>query len=211
MVASFIHPHDPYVARKEFWDLYNSEDIDMPKHTVDDVTTDPFSKRLRDGIETSTVEVTDEEIRNARHAYYANTSYFDSKIGELVQTLEDTDMLKDTIVIVTSDHGDMLGERGLWYKMNFFEHSVRIPMIMAGPNIANGVVHNACSLLDMLPTMIDIAASEGQEKPAYGQAIDGRSILPLTTGDSKAIEADADEAIAEYCAEMTSYPVYMIR
>ena len=211
MVASFIHPHDPYVARKRWWDLYDAEDIDMPKHSIDDVHTDPFSQRLRDGIEASTVEITDEEIRNARHAYYANTSYFDNMIGELVQTLEDTDMLKDTIVIVTSDHGDMLGERGLWYKMNFFEHSVRVPLIMAGPNIAHTVVDNACSLLDILPTMVDIATSQGQEKPVYGQAIDGRSILPLTRNDSSAIEADSNEAIAEYCAEMTSYPVYMIR
>jgi len=53
----------------------------------------------------------------------------------------------------------MLGERGLWYKMNFFEHSARIPLVMAGPGINTGVVDNACSLVDMLPTMIDIAGT----------------------------------------------------
>ena len=65
-----------------------------------------------DGIEASTVDVTADEVRNARHAYYANTSYFDSKIGGIIQTLDEIDQLDNTIIIVTADHGDMLGERG---------------------------------------------------------------------------------------------------
>ena len=123
MVASFIHPHDPYVARPEWWDLYDSADIDMPAYNLKRDQQDAFSQRLMDGIEASTVAVTDDEIRNARHAYYANTSYFDSKVGELIRTLDKTGQLDNTIIFVTADHGDMLGERGLWYKMNFFEHS----------------------------------------------------------------------------------------
>ena len=207
MVASFIHPHDPYVARPEWWNLYDASDIDMPAFTLERSEQDPFSQRLMDGIEASTVEVSDDEVRNARHAYYANTSYFDSKVGELVQTLKEAELLDNTIVMVTADHGDMLGERGLWYKMNFFEHSARVPLIMAGPGIANGQVPNACSLVDILPTMIDIAASDGSKKPVLGQPIDGRSLMPLATGGTDEI----DEAIGEYCAEMTSHPVFMIR
>jgi len=114
-----------------------------------------------DGIEASTVPLTDEEVIRARRAYFANVSYFDSKIGLLVQTLEEAGELENTIVIVTADHGDMLGERGLWYKMNFFEHSARIPLVMAGPGIKTGSVNNACSLVDMLPTIIDIAGGDG--------------------------------------------------
>ncbi len=207
LVASFIHPHDPYDARQEFWDLYDHDNLDMPKIDMKRDEQDPFGKRLMDGIEASTKVATEEEIRNARHGYFANTSYFDSKVGELVQALESVDLLDNTIIIVTSDHGDMLGERGLWYKMNFFEHSARVPMVMAGPSIAQGQVPNACSLVDLLPTMVDIAAMNGAEKPAYGQPIDGRSLLPLAMGQAD----DSDVAIGEYCAEMTAYPVYMIR
>ncbi len=65
-------------------------------------------------------------------------SYFDSKIGELVRTLDEIGVLDSTIVIVTSDHGDMLGERGLWYKMNVFEHSARVLLVMAGPGTRRG-------------------------------------------------------------------------
>ena len=207
LVASFIHPHDPYVARPEWWSLYKPDDIDMPKHVFARDEQDGFSRRLMDGIEASTIEVSEDEIRNARHAYYANTSYFDSKVGELVKTLEEAELLENTIVMVTADHGDMLGERGLWYKMNFFEHSARVPLIMAGPGIASGTAQNACSLVDILPTMIDIASQDGKGKPDYGQPIDGRSLLPLACGD----DDQADEAIGEYCAEMTSHPVFMIR
>lgn len=207
MVASFIHPHDPYVARPEWWNLYKPEEIDMPKNVLPTDEQDNFSKRLMDGIEASTVAVTDDEVRNSRHAYYANTSYFDSKVGELVTALEEAELLDNTIVIVTADHGDMLGERGLWYKMNFFEHSARVPLIMAGPGVSNGTASNACSLVDILPTMVNIASPDGREKPEYGQPIDGRSLLPLASGESD----EVDEAIGEYCAEMTSHPVFMIR
>jgi len=106
-------------------------------------------------------------------------------------------------VIVTSDHGDMLGERGLWYKMSFFEHSARVPMIMAGPQIKHGVSENACSLVDILPTLLDIADA----KPELGMPVDGRSLWPVATGSADT----ADEAIAEYCAECAAHPIYMIR
>lgn len=207
LVASFIHPHDPYVARPEFWNLYEEADIDMPAHVMSYDEQDDFSKRLMDGMEATTKPATDEEIRNARHAYYANVSYFDSKIGELVRTIEEIGELDNTIFIITADHGDMLGERGLWYKMNFFEHSGRVPLIMAGPGIANGTQDTPCSLVDILPTMVDIAASTGTPKPVYGQPIDGRSLM----GMARTGEGDGGDAIGEYCAEMTGHPVYMIR
>ena len=207
MVASFIHPHDPYVAMKKWWDLYRSEDIDMPKNTLIDRQQDGFSKRLMEGIEADKVDVSDEQIVNARHAYYANTSYFDSKVGEIMETLEQTQLLDNTIVIVTADHGDMLGERGLWYKMNFFEHSARVPLIIAGPQIQTLQVKQACSLVDLFPTLIDIAAMDGREKPEFLEPVDGHSLIPHATGTP----SQHDEAIGEYCAEMTPYPVFMIR
>ena len=153
------------------------------------------------------VPLTEAEIRKARHAYYANVSYFDSKVGELVQTITEAGMLDDTIFIITADHGDMLGERGLWYKMTFFEHSARVPLIMAGPGISHGAAPNACSLVDILPTMLDIAGSTGASMPEIGMPVDGRSLMPLARGEDDPV----DEAIGEYCAEMAGHPVFMIR
>ncbi len=204
LVASFIHPHDPYVAKPEWWDLYSDEEIEMPAFVPALADQDPFSRRLMDGIEASYVPLTDEEIRRARRAYLANVSYFDSKVGEVVRALEETGEIVNTIVIVTADHGDMLGERGLWYKMNFFEHSARVPLIMAGPDIAQGTAQNACSLVDLLPTFLEIA---GSDTGIVGEPVDGRSLMPLARGDTDTM----DEAIGEYCAEMTPFPVLMIR
>ena len=207
LVVSFIHPHDPYVARPEWWSLYNPEDIDLPHTGPGDIEDDPFSIRLKDGIEASAHSPTEAEIRNARHAYYANTSYIDAKVGELVAALGEAGFGDDTVVIFTADHGDMLGERGLWYKMNFFEHSVRVPLIMAGAGVEARSIPNACSHVDLLPTLLEIAASGGTAPPEPADPLDGRSLWPLATGDSDTV----DEALGEYCAEMTSHPVFMIR
>ena len=109
MVVSLIHPHDPYLARPEHWNLYNHDEIQMP---IIPPSSDPHSERLRHGIQADVVKVTDEEIRNARHAYFANCSYFDENVGVVIKALEESGQIDNTIVIVTSDHGDMLGERG---------------------------------------------------------------------------------------------------
>jgi len=204
LVASFIHPHDPYVARPEWWDLYSDEDIDLPRNVPAPGDQDPFSRRIMDGIEASRFRLNDEEVIRARRAYFANVSYFDSKIGDIVGTLDETGALENTIVIVTADHGDMLGERGLWYKMNFFEHSARVPLVLAGPGVARGTAANACSLVDLLPTFIEIA---GGDDSMLVEPVDGRSLMPMARGEDDPM----DEAIGEYCAEMTPWPVFMIR
>ncbi len=200
LVVSFIHPHDPYVARPEWWDLYDHEAIDMP---VCRNATDPHSERLRHGIEADVVVPSEAEIRKARHAYYANTSYFDSKVGAVVGALEESGQLDNTVVIVTSDHGDMLGERGLWYKMTFFEHSARVPLIVAGPGVVKQTVDAPCSLVDLLPTFLEIAGTA----PEPGMPIDGVSLWSCATGGAPI----QTEAIGEYCAECASHPVFMIR
>ncbi|MFT6290381.1 MAG: choline-sulfatase [Ilumatobacter sp.] len=204
LCASFIHPHDPYVARPEWWDLYDHDDIDMPA-PVDLETLDAHTKRIRAGIEADVTKITDDQIRNARHAYYANVSYVDNWLGALVKTLEDTQQLDNTVVIVTSDHGDMLGERGTWFKMSFHERSARVPLVMAGPGVATTTVPNVCSHLDLMPTLLDIA-TDGKIPEAVA-ALDSRSLWPAATGALDLV----DETTGEYTAEMTSHPMFMIR
>ena len=203
MVVSFIHPHDPYVARPEFWDRYAEEEIDLPRAPV---ATDPHSLRLARAVEADRVDVTPEQVARARRAYYANTTYVDDKLGGLLRTLEDAELRDDTIVVFTADHGDMLGERGLWYKMSTFEHSMRVPLVMAGPGIAAGASPEPCSLVDLLPTMLDWAT--GGEWPVLGAALDGRSLARAAAG---APVEDGATALGEYCAEGTAHPILMIR
>ncbi|MEZ5934033.1 MAG: choline-sulfatase [Alphaproteobacteria bacterium] len=207
MVVSFIHPHDPYVALQKWWDLYDHEAIDMP--TVPALPMDKqdaHSRRVLTGIEADVDIATDAQIRNARHAYYANTSYVDHWIGRITETLRAAELIDNTIVIVTSDHGDMLGERGLWYKMNFFEWSCRVPLIMAGPGLPSArAVGNNVSLVDIFPTLVEAAGGTNSVDD-----LDGRSLWGLATGTVDPAD-DVDEAIAEYCAECASHPCFMIR
>lgn len=211
LVTSFIHPHDPYVARPEWWDLYDHDEIDMPD-PVDLDELDPHSRRIRAGIQADTVGHTDEQVRNARHGYYANISYVDHWLGQLLQTLEETGQADNTVVVFTADHGDMLGDRGLWYKMSFLERSARVPLVIAGPGVANSTIPNASSHLDILPTLLDIATdgnrpSDGGDATELAQDLDGRSLWPLAKGEPDSTSV----AIGEYTAEMTSRPIVMIR
>ncbi|NNF53657.1 MAG: choline-sulfatase [Acidimicrobiales bacterium] len=205
MVASFIHPHDPYVARPEWWNLYDGDEIDLPD-VIEPGNLDPHTKRIRRGIEADTVGYTDDQVRNARRSYYANTSYFDHWIGKLVDTLEETDQMENTVIVITSDHGDMLGDRGTWFKMSFHERSARVPLVLSGPGVQAGTVPGACSHLDLLPTLLDIA-TDGRPWPTPVSNLEGRSLWAAATGGT----APADETTAEYCAEMTSHPMFMIR
>ena len=134
LVASFTHPHDPYVARKEYWDRYRDVEIPMPVVSGAAVPLDPHTQRLRVACDMDRTPITDDHVRAARRAYMANISYVDDWTGRLVGTLEALGVANDTVVVLLADHGDMLGERGLWYKMNFFEGASRIPLIVHAPH-----------------------------------------------------------------------------
>ena len=211
MVTSFIHPHDPYAARKKYWDLYEGVDIpmpDVPRPAKDE--QDPHNLRLEAVIDLDENPVTDEEIINARRAYYANVSYVDEWVGKLRDTLEECGMADNTTIILTSDHGDMLGEFGLWYKMSFREWSCRIPMIVHNPQrFTPSKVSNPVAQIDVLPTLMDLAMeSTGIAKPEPIDPLNGRSLLPLC--DGKTAE-DINECVSEYLAEGTGAPMLMIR
>jgi len=209
LVASFTHPHDPYATRQRYWDLYENDEIDMP--TVPDMDFadhDPHSQRLFRAFAGNEFTITEQNIQDARRAYYGNVSYIDEWFGKIMFALGMNGLADNTVVIFVSDHGDMLGERGLWYKMSYFEASARIPMIIAGPGIPEGNrVSEPVSLLDLFPTLTDIAASFGVAEPEPVDPLDGQSLLPLMSGGG----LDERAVIGEYLGEGASAPVLMIR
>jgi choline-sulfatase len=207
LMASFTHPHDPYAARQEFWDLYRDEDIDLPAvPAMPRASLDPHSQRLHDVSAMDDFTVTEADLRAARHGYYANISYVDGLVGKLLAALEATGVADDTVIIFTSDHGDFLGERGLWYKMSFLEPSAHVPMIMWNPGrFKPRRVAEPVGLADLLPTIADISAN-GAARLARG--VDGRSLYPLLMGDA---EDPGATVIGEYLAEGTVSPMYMLR
>jgi choline-sulfatase len=202
LVASFTHPHDPYAITREYYDLYRDEEIDLPAAGVR--ANDPHSRRLRHVCAMDAEPATEAEIRHARRAYYGEISYFDHNVGRLLKALDDCGLYDDTIVIVVSDHGDMLGERGLWYKMSFFEAASRVPLIVSAPKrFAPRRVAGSVSLVDVAPTLIDLAGGVASE---LAEHFDGRSLLGHLVGSG-----GHDEAIGEYLAEGAIAPIVMLR
>jgi len=129
----------------------------------------------------------------------------DDHVGAILETLAQARLADDTVVILLSDHGEMLGERGLWYKMSFFEGACRIPLIIHAPSrFAAGVVDRCVSLADILPTLAEIAG-DGRP-PAYAAPLDGRSLLPHLHR-----VGGHDEAVGEYLAEGAVAPLVMLR
>lgn len=207
LTVSFIQPHDPYLCRPEHWDLYDDADIDMPVLGPGEAGTHPHESRLRDCYGASGIEPGDDAVRAARRAYYGSVSDIDDKVGELVRTLAEAGLADDTVLIFTADHGDFLGERGLWFKMSFLEHSARVPLLVHAPaRFAPRRVANAVSLVDLLPTLLDIADDGESTGPEPATPIEGRSLLPHLAGDD-----GHDEVLGEYFGEGVATPMFMIR
>jgi choline-sulfatase len=205
-VVSFTHPHDPYAIPRRWWDLYSDDDIPMPVFGYDETNAHPHEARLRHVCAMDEVEVSAEQVRAARRAYYGAISYVDDRIGRLIKVLRETERLDDTVVILTSDHGDMLGERGLWYKMNFFEGSVRVPLVVSAPSwFKAGRASSPVSTMDLLPTLVDLCDPDN-ETEIVGP-LDGRSLVPLLTDQS----GDRGTVTAEYLAEGAIAPIVMVR
>ncbi|KAK3328907.1 alkaline-phosphatase-like protein [Apodospora peruviana] len=203
LTVSLTHPHDPYTIEQKYWDLYEGVDIELPKVKIAKEDQDPHSKRLLKVCDLWDNEFSDEQIKRARRAYYGAVSYVDDCIGQLLDVIKKCKLDDNTIIVFSGDHGDMLGERGLWYKMNYFEASARVPLLVSYPQQfqPRRVTENV-STLDILPTMCDFVGT----KPSSELPMDGTSLLPHLEG-----RQGHDTAIAEYTGEGTISPLMMIK
>ncbi len=206
MVVSYHHPHDPFHVSQELWDLYD-DDIPIPEYPDDLASTySAMDGWANEAHETARYDLTEPgSLRALRRAYYASLSYIDRKVGELLQALRESGELENTLVVFTSDHGDMLGERGMVQKRCFYEWSVRIPLLMRFPGARHaGVsVSQPVSLIDVLPTLLDFAGVP-QEKRV---PMDGISILPLISGEDHLERT----VFSEYHLEKVWAPCFMVR
>ncbi|MHC4587629.1 MAG: choline-sulfatase, partial [Planctomycetota bacterium] len=208
LAVSFAHPHNPYVARQEYWELYSDEDINMPSvSSIPYEKRDPWSQRFFRLIRQDEQELTAERIRKARHGYYAAISYIDDKVGRLLNVLSECGFDDNTVVAFTSDHGDMMGERGMFYKFNPFEWSVRVPLIIRQPGAKKGrVEEKGVSLVDLLPTFLNLA-TDGNP-PDLIEPIDGKNLAPTLYGDDSSCK---DTVMIEYTGEGTHSPCLIVR
>jgi len=202
LTVSFTHPHDPYVARRKYWDLYaDCQHLQprVPAMAYDD--HDPHSQRIFDANDWRSYDITAQDIANARRAYFANISYLDDKIGEILAVLEATG--QEAVILFVSDHGDMLGERGLWFKMSFFEGASRVPLMVAAPNMTPELYAAPVSTIDLCPTLCELAGVTMEEVAPWTA---GESLVPLANGANR----NAPVAM-EYAAEASYAPIVGLR
>lgn len=204
LCASFISPHFPLVAPPEDFARYWPHGVDLPRLPRG---RHPFHRRL---IEHFDLEgFSEEEILRARAAYFGLCTFVDRLIGEVLDALEACGHAEDTLVVYTADHGEMLGEHGLWWKCNFYEPSVRVPLILRLPGRipAGGRRGQVCSLVDLVPTLLEYAGARAD--PA---ALDGDSLRAvLERPEAPVARAWKDEAFSEYHAHASAHPMCMLR
>ena len=202
MTVSFTHPHDPYVARRKYWDLYEDCAHLMPQvPTLPFEDQDPHSRRILNASDWHSYTLTEDMVARSRRAYFANISYVDDKIGQVLAALEAT--RQEAVIVFVSDHGDMLGERGLWFKMTFFEGSARVPLMICAPGLTPGVIGHPVSTLDVMPTLCDLAGVALDDIRPW---TDGTSLLPLATG-----QGGRRAVPMEYAAEASESPMAGLR
>lgn len=202
LTVSFTHPHDPYLARKKYWDLYENCNhllpevlaLSYPEH-------DPHSKRILDASDWKNFNISEKDIKSSRRAYFANISYLDDKIGEILDTLQKTN--QEAVIIFVSDHGDMLGERGLWFKMSFFENSSRVPLMISSTVLEPKLVAEPVSTIDVCPTLCDLSGCDMDELARWTE---GESLLPFANGSIR-----SNPVLMEYAAEASYAPLISIR
>ena len=180
LAAGFFNPHCPYVAPKKYFDLYPLDQITIPdadeaKRDLEDVPAMAVQRDMRNW-PYYFKDVTVEEARKCKQAYFATISFVDAQVGRLLDALAENDLLDKTIIVFWSDHGYFLGEKGLWYKRKAFERSARMPLIIAAPGLSRGKhTTKPVELLDLYPTLADLC---GLNPPAN---LEGKSLRPLLT------------------------------
>ena len=174
LYVGLVAPHFPLIAPDRFYDLY--KDLKIPPAKLHPENGHPQHPWVRNYAEFEGVEEAfrnPEERETAFRAYFGLCSFLDYNIGQILKALQEAGLEQDTTVIYTSDHGDNLGARGLWGKSTLYEEAVRIPMIMAGPGIKQGVCKTPVDLLDLFPTILQgvgiNSVSEMIDRP--GQAL----------------------------------------
>jgi choline-sulfatase len=208
LCVSYHHPHEPFWPPKELWDLYEGEEIGIPGFPNDlEETYSELDRWLNvyHGVEKAKNLRDPESMRRVRRAYYALVTYIDIKVGELLAALDENGFRENTIVVLTSDHGDMLCERGMVQKRTFYEWSSRAPLIIRFPDgrLCGTLRPEPVNLIDLLPTFLDIAGVSAEDR----LPMDGRSLMGLLDG------TDAQDWItfSEYHAQGCHAPCFMVR
>lgn len=205
LFVSLVCPHFPLISREQWYSLYPEEKVPWPGlYAESERPNHPFIAAMRASQIYDQGFDTPAKVRKAIAAYFGMVSFVDDNVGRLMKALDDLGLASDTRVIYTSDHGDNLGTRGLWGKSNMYEESAGVPMIMAGPEIPEGVVcREPVSLLDGFPTIVDCV---GLAPNPADSDLPGASLFDVVAG-----RTPRRTVLSEYHASGSITGAFMIR
>ncbi len=196
LYVGYTMPHIPLISPQETWDLYEGMDLPMPKqYKEQDMSRYEWCihHRRYKGMEK---EIDETVIRNAIRAYYGMCTFLDRQVAALLARLKQNGLADNTVIMYSTDHGEMLGNHGLWYKNSMFEESVGIPLMIRGPGIKPGVVKTPVSLLDLYPTIIQCM---GRTQSPQDVSLPGRSLLDIAGEPYDAERAVVSEYFGSAC------------
>jgi choline-sulfatase len=202
MVAGYLAPHFPLIVPQKYWDHYRGKvpmPVIPPGHLKSQVRNYQHHR-----IAFNTEGAPEDIVRKGRELYYGLTEWVDEEIGKVLQTLADSEFADNTVVIYTTDHGENMGEHGLWWKNCMYEHAARVPLIVSWPARWKQPQRRteACSLVDVVATIAGLA---GAKTPSDW---DGNSMLQwLDNGKAKW----KDLAVSEYYGHNIASGFAMIR
>ena len=177
LYVAFTAPHDPRTPPREF--AYNPKDIELPENFLSQHPFDNGEMDVRDEL-LADYPRTDESIKQHLADYYGMISHLDSAIGKILNTLDETGVSGNTLVVYTADHGLAVGQHGLLGKQNLYEHSIKVPFLMRGPQVPTNVRSDAfCYLYDLASTLCDMLGipipSSFEGRSFWGTIINGES------------------------------------
>jgi len=160
LMAGYLAPHFPLIVPEEYWEPYKGK-VPMPQIPDGHLESLPLNyKHLR--IAFNVEDAPADIVRKGRELYYGLTQWVDDEIGKILKALQDSEVADNTVVIYTTDHGENMGEHGLWWKNCMYEHASRVPLIVSWPARWKGGQRRteACSLVDVVQTIAELGGAE---------------------------------------------------
>ncbi len=195
LYVSFMAPHDPRTMPQKYIDMYNDTDINLPANFAEEHAFDYGIRDVRDEVLAPYPRTEENTLAHIKE-YYAMISHLDARVGDIINKLEETGELENTIIVYSGDNGLAIGKHGLFGKQNHYEHSIRVPLIFAGPNIPQNERRDTyVYLLDIFPTLCEMLKIKPPE------TVEGKSMLTAIK--------DADVVVREnlffaYCETLRS-------
>ena len=204
LFVSLVCPHPPWIAPERFFNFYPAEEIPLP------LAYNEAKRSMHPGLEDFRRffgvqgSFEDDTLKKVTAAYYGMISYLDENIGHLLNTLEKTGLSGNTRVIYSSDHGESMGQKGMFSKCNMYEESVGIPMIISGPDLPKGQeIDTPTQLMDIFPTILEATGVDSKDED---QELKGYSLISLAQG-----ETPERSILSEQHSAGAKSAVYMIR